>query len=743
MPTQRTPTGQRAAETPAYDLGYTRHVVNAGDPLNLFGDPQLSSVVTNSARSMSVETMLEMLTDWRIAFLQARVAQPVISAPWKIACADEKKRAFFEAMWEPLHRPFMLMAVMGIPMGFVPLIKRWEFAKPAQTEAQRQDKVEPWSGSATPYIITGFEQIAPNACEVHVSDDQFAGIRLTRVYAANGPKIIPPHFALWLTRGLEDAFGDYRGRGRLAYCYKSWWENMFSMALRVHYIGRWANPPVMIGFPPGVETEDDDPTSVTLENKAQAMAVGQAIRGGATVVVPTLPYIDGEGKWTSLPRWTVEVMNPPDQSDIFDRIDDRDSANMSLGYLVPPQSYMNARAGGLVGDGKTVTEVLTETVLDMSLYEWETIAAQVNEYLFAKVSEFNFPANTPPARLVGTGPNDRPQFNAEDLDQLKAMIDKLAGRGDVDMSWFDIRKAAERFGWPTKEPDKKPEPEIVQVGPDGAPLNGEPVPSAAPAQEPKPGEPKPKAGAPNPKQAPKAAASLEAVTQTALARLAQNGVISMAMVSDSITAPIENELMLYYEGWASQTANNVAFAAEHPEASALAPGDVAEAAVLSFAAWLKDKLHSYGFIYWEMWAGPVVADEALSMLSSAISDHQGYVDGSLAPDLELLIKNELTTPGASLEDRIRAALMAQIARVSMYAGFLWIVISLARAWPYIQAGLDPLVRWDGPVDGKTCPGCVEQVEAGWRPLSRTPSIGTQQCLTRCRHWLSIKGVDEP
>jgi hypothetical protein len=64
---------------------------------------------------MSVK--LEMLCDWRIALAQARVSAPLISAPYQISCADEQKRAFFEAMWAPLHRSFMEMAVMAIPWG--------------------------------------------------------------------------------------------------------------------------------------------------------------------------------------------------------------------------------------------------------------------------------------------------------------------------------------------------------------------------------------------------------------------------------------------------------------------------------------------------------------------------------------------------------------------------------------------------------------------------------------------------
>jgi hypothetical protein len=41
----------------------------------------------------------------------------------------------------------------------------------------------------------------------------------------------------------------------------------------------------------------------------------------------------------------------------------------------------------------------------MSVLEWQGIIDHVNEYVFKPISEWNFPADSAPATLTGTGRN--------------------------------------------------------------------------------------------------------------------------------------------------------------------------------------------------------------------------------------------------------------------------------------------------------------------------------------------------
>jgi len=73
-------------------------------------------------------------------------------------------------------------------------------------------------------------------------------------------------------------------------------------------------------------------------------------------------------------------------------------------------------------------------------------------------------------------------------------------------------------------------------------------------------------------------------------------------------------------------------------------------------------------------------------------------------------------------------------RALMYAGGAW---GLYNRGLIFQAPSTSIWEWFGPLDQASCLTCIEEVEAGPRPLSeitRFPAISTE-CLSRCRHIL--------
>lgn len=705
--------------TPDVELGYHPHQLFDSWTSNLLGDPSTRIGALTSSRRVATSVKLEMLCDYRVALAQARVSAPLISAPWRIECADESKRAFFEAVWAPLHRAFMLQAVMAIPMGAVGLLKRLEFQQPQATEAQRAEGVAPWNSQASPLILTGTDLLYPPYVAPHFDkSDHFDGIELTQL-SAGGRKVIPIEYSLWLTRGLAEAFGDYQGMGRLVYCYRPWWDSMFTLDLRTRFGEKYLDPALIISYPPGATKDGSDPSLTSQTNRLRAIQVGNAYRSGATVALPSDPYINStDGSFTNIPRWGIKVAEAPQQLGEFDKQDTHQTNALFMGYLMPPQSITDAKAGGLIGSGKSVVETLSDMVLAMSILEWQNIAAHVNEYMIKPMERWNFPADSPPARLVGTGPNGRPDFQDEDMSPLLDMVQKLASRPDVDMAWLDVQKAGERFGWPIKSPEQIAA-EKAEKERKAAELAKQMQQTAQP-EEPEEGDETPQ------EEPPQAALSLS-----------QDQVLRLAWPSQDVADDLDAEFQAHYDAWRIALANDLARAAKEQRENEIA------AALWALSLWLKDKLRAAYTLHWQIHAGDI--DEAAEVeLERELATTYALLDGKLIHDLEARVFGLLEDEDAGrllgpLAQNLRDALGSFTARVGMYAGGVWALVDVARRW--VLRSRDPLARWGGQEDGRTCEGCRMQLRAGERPLSRTPRIGTQNCLSKCRHKVLVKGVD--
>ncbi len=681
-----------AKPTPDIGLGYTAHQIFDSLTTNLFGDPTDRIGILTGSRQVPMRIKLEMLTDWRITLAQAYVSSPLVSAPWQIECEDDEKRQFFEAIWTPLHRAYMLQSVMAIPLGCLGLIKRLTFQSP-----------DGWEGSSDPYIITGFDPIYPQYCLPHFTDDKFDGIELLLV-SDPAKKIIPPEYALWITCGLAQAFGDYQGMGRLVSCYRPWWDSMFAMDLRTRYIEKWVDPSVLVRYPPGAKTDKSDPTEAIATNKGQAMAVGNAYRSGATVTVPSEPYRNPDGTYSGVRRWDIELGPNPQQMAEFDKITTGDDARIVMGYIVPPQAILEAKTGGLVGTGQSVVQVLGDVTTAMSIIDWLNLMEHVNQYVFPRLEEVNFPGGRPSARIVGTGPNGRPEFADKDMTPLLEMVRALASRPELDFSWLDLPGAGERAGWPIRE--KQPASPPIAPPAKPAPVPGQAVPPATPAPE----------------------AGLS---------LSRDQILRLEAPDPSVIEGVQRELEAYYQEWVSGLSDDLARAKSDQR------NDVLAGALAALALWLKGRLRDAYYAQWDVWANDR-SDEALAEIDAALAEANQFVDGSLIPDIQHAVEAGLTTYAAGqllgpLAENLRTSLGAFLSRVGMYAGGVWALIDLARRW--VLRGNDPLCRWAGPTDERECDGCRQQMSAGERRLSRTPKIGTQQCLSNCRHHLEIKGVD--
>ncbi|KPK84256.1 MAG: hypothetical protein AMJ81_06070 [Phycisphaerae bacterium SM23_33] len=403
---------------------------------NWLGDPETRYGRRQRSLDVPMTIKMEMLNDpvigWCLGFISAKLA----NARYEILCADEAKARFFQAMYDRVHHEFMLQAAPAVALGSLGLIKKFRFEVPTP-----QDPNDPpaWTGTAIPFILTGFDQIYPVGATPSFDSQthEFTGID-----HADGH--VGAFYALWLTMGKGKAFGRYQGHGRLNYVYADWWLKQFGRDLYVVHLQKNIDRVVAVGYPPGQDNAGKD-------YRDHAIELGDSIRAGATVAIPSTVYevvdqLTGETKKTNQAKWTLNFPAGAENVGAFHEMDDHLDQKLSLGLFVPPQVYLNVRQSAL--GGPTTAEVLGELAVDLLLLDAIDIDTHLNRYVFPIVERANFPADGPRVEKRTTG------LVEKDKREIMEVVRALASKMDSEVGTvFDLRRALERVGLPVRSAD--------------------------------------------------------------------------------------------------------------------------------------------------------------------------------------------------------------------------------------------------------------------------------------------------
>lgn len=427
----KTPQGQFVAEAPDVTRPGWQHNVFGHGWGAWLGNPHARYGYLVSAQDIPVAVKLEMLKDEVVALCVAFTGAMLVKARREIQCADLGKQRFFEALFREWEQEFILQANVGIGLGSVGLIKKWAFHVPEP----RAVAVPPvWTATATPYVITGFDALYPVG-----STPRFdaAGHHFQGLDTPDGP--VDGFYSLWLTFRQELAFGGYMGAGRLDHCYKQWWLKNFGQDLYVVALQKQANRVVQASYPPGVDARTGK------SNQAIALEVGDSVRGGATVAIPSDTYttlgLDGEERASTNLKWGLQFLESAGGMDSFHEIDNHHDRKMSLGYFLPPQALLEV-TGGQLGS-VTSAERLAEIATELLLQDAADIDRHVNKYIFPAISAANFPAASPRVVLRTTG------LAADNGALLVEIIKALIGQ-HPDAAYFDLRAAMAELQFPLK-----------------------------------------------------------------------------------------------------------------------------------------------------------------------------------------------------------------------------------------------------------------------------------------------------
>jgi hypothetical protein len=411
MTLERTPQGQFVPdETPDFNKPGLR------DPLapweTWLGDPKDRYGQHMPAADVPVKTLLKMLPTPVIALASSFLCALTIRAKYVIESDDPVKQRFFQEMYNAVHWEFMLQSLPALLIGYQGLVKQFELVAP--------DRFAAWPSDVRPLAITGFEQIHPTIGEPTFEKRRFTGITLS------DKTLVPPFYALWLTRAKHLAFGDYRGWGRLRNAYSDWWHKQFARDLYLVYLQKAVQPTPVMDYPPG--------STDGKQHREVAKAVAEAHLAGAPVTLPSDTYTfrdeHNQDRYSNIRKWALRYIQSGGDIGEFHRIDDQHDAQMAMGLLVPPQAIIKAQMTSL--SGTSTTEVLGELTEDVLILDIAEIDRHINDYLFPILDRANFPPGGKPVRkrTVGLDQQDREKL----WEVLIALLGKAEGTGGVNLA---------------------------------------------------------------------------------------------------------------------------------------------------------------------------------------------------------------------------------------------------------------------------------------------------------------------
>jgi hypothetical protein len=227
------------------------------------------------------------------------------------------------------------------------------------------------------------------------------------------------------------------GRPRTLAAFRAWWSYWFGFLMADRHLEQDADPPIEVSYPPGRSVDPEDETK-TIDNAVLASRIGDFIRGGGTISVPSETYLGDDGRPTAIRKWEVRYVTGGENMAAFDDRLERLRKLKLASILIPPE-ILDAAGGDATaaGDMFLETQVLAVSELD----------DQVNRHFLPKMIAANF-SPAPPVRKVTTGIRDRDKRLYEEI--LKIMVASLGDELGV-----DYRAMASHVGLPLTKPKEK------------------------------------------------------------------------------------------------------------------------------------------------------------------------------------------------------------------------------------------------------------------------------------------------
>jgi hypothetical protein len=274
-----------------------------------------------------------------------------------------------------------------------------------------------------------------------IADEQYEGEVISidvpphHHYVSNG---VVTQNSLWVTNEKDSVFGNIFGYPRLGYAFPYWWSYWFRWAIADRAFERKGDPAALIRYPEG---EIDLGNGNVVANNEYALMIGDRLRAGATIALPSTPYLGLDDKPSTVPEWDIDFIKDALEFDPFDKSFDYIDVMKVRSLFVPEQALIEGSGGT---SSRNVAKEMYQGLIEAQSVLMGEIVETVNRFIIPHLMAVNFPD------MLDQGIGAKMQtrgFQAADMEMLQTVI-QLIGQGDPDKLGVDIRTALSEHGIP-------------------------------------------------------------------------------------------------------------------------------------------------------------------------------------------------------------------------------------------------------------------------------------------------------
>lgn len=422
---------------------------------------------------ISMKQMRQMRRDPTIAIGLHVAKSMIVNAPWRIESGDMRLAAFLDGVLRPHMDRLAWQFLLSFDFGRTPIVVSYKREVPGWHYTDEKGEEKPvWDHPEIPAVtIESTRALDPDGAEPKFKADK-------KTYDGFEHKLIPksegssdnyrvgPEHSLWAVNGFDETFEDWFGFPRTGHSIRAWWSYWYRRLLADRHFEQDADPPLIVGYPPGMSPHPSDPTR-TITNGELALIIGDSVRSGATVAKPTEVYLDHEEKPTSTAKWTLEFLKGGENLGAFETSFEQLDREKLRGLLIAEDAVFGE---------STKPETYAEMFLETQGTVVAAIDRLVTDGLLPILAEQNF---VKPARAYRVTQGFRDADKRLMLDLFKIIIAKENEHRRVGI---DTRSIAKTLDVPLTEPEEMPIP--------GQLLPGDPNDPNANQPTRKPGKPK-------------------------------------------------------------------------------------------------------------------------------------------------------------------------------------------------------------------------------------------------------------
>lgn len=422
---------------------------------------------------IAISQLRRMRRDPMLGFGLSFTKMPHVRAKWYCNAVSTKGpnaqiSAHLDYDLRRIYASFVMMCLNGLEFGFQAGAKRFELRTPAGTyietnpDTGEQEEKPIWAeGGIDPIGWKSFVPLRPEGVEpIWTPDGQFGGITYDPASPAmpagvgavaqgqggnnsgQSYEIDLPH-AFWFTIGKDENFGSIFGFPRLAYAYRYWWSYWFRWAIADRAFERKADPSVLVRHPDGQFLDEN--TGATMSYAEYALLMGERMRSGGVIALPSEVYEDANGRGT-LRQWEIEFTKDATNFDPFDKSFEYLDVQKLRSLFIPEQAFLEGKGGT---SSRNVAAEMGDSFIESQAVLNAQIVEHINRFLIPQWLAVNYPDFV--ATENGTATIVMQGFADEDVAFTTALIQLIGQQpnGATELlKLVDIQKLLEQRGTP-------------------------------------------------------------------------------------------------------------------------------------------------------------------------------------------------------------------------------------------------------------------------------------------------------